>query len=215
MKKIIYSASLSILLAGCSSIADGQSDLVTFKTPGAENARCIMENDDYKYVAYTDQTIRVQKSPNDMVVTCQAPGNRERSVLVKREINGWVVGNIVTGIVPGMAYDYFGRGAFNYPDSIVVDFIGEPIKPYDLPEYAAQDLANKNHVGITEYQGPGVVISEQNKGAVVPLQKKTNLFNNFEPQAGGKASSNYSSSSAPAYSSGLPAVSYDPMEEDK
>ncbi len=208
MKKIILCTFACLILASCASVVDHQTVNMTVKTPGAENAKCYLENQDYKKVAYSNETVEVMKSPYDLVVRCTAPGNREKTVLVKRGVNGWIFANVVNGFVPGTTYDLMSRGAYDYPDTVTVDFTGEAIKPYPLPDYMAQDLANQNN-GKIEYMGPGTVVSEKNKlDGSQELQKKEILYSDFlgfdsyEPSAQGNTTS-------------LPAVSYDPTEEDK
>lgn len=210
MKKIALYSSLCLILAACSTMADHQTVLMTVKTPGAENAKCLLENQDQKYVAYSDETIEVMKSPHDLVVRCMAPGNREKTVLVKREINGWVLANVANGFVPGATYDYFSRGGFDYPDVVTVSFTGEAVKPYPLPDYEADDLYNGNHKGKIPYQGPSTIITEKDKyDTPQELQKKTEMYDTY-------SSSVDSYEAKPSsYKTSLPAVSYDPTEEDK
>ena len=91
MKKQLLLITTGLLtLSACATIINHQSQKITMRTPGATNARCIIENEDMKYIAYTDDTIEIMKSPHDLVIRCQAPGNREQTVLLKREVNDWV-----------------------------------------------------------------------------------------------------------------------------
>jgi len=175
--KYLLSFTALTLLAGCASVVDGQTQDVTLKTPGAENARCHIENEDMKYVIYTDQTIEIMKSPHDLEVNCLAPGNREKSVMVKREINDLVAGNVVTGVVPGIAYDYFSRGGFEYPEVITVDFTGMKTKSYGLPAHYTEDL-NENHINNRVVDmGPNEMITEGNRSQVfTELKKKEGLY---------------------------------------
>lgn len=180
MKNIILFSSLA-LLVGCASLKDGQMQDVTILTPGAENAKCHIQNEDFKYVAYTDQTIEIMKSPHDFTVNCIAAGNREQTVLVKRDVNDWVVANVANGFVPGAAYDYFSGGAFTYPDKITVSFVGQPIKTYGLPEHYNTDLKHNTTNNVLEDMGPDVKLTQENRNDVSqPLQKKQSVrdFNN-------------------------------------
>ena len=201
----LISASISCLtLSACATVADGQTQDVTIRTPGAENARCYLENQDFKYVAYSDETIEIMKSPHDMTVRCQAPGNRNKTVEVARLINEKTNWNIANGYVPGAAYDYFSRGAFGYPAEVVVSFVGEPVRPYDLPKHQADDLDNLNHKHEYEAFGPSEVVTEANRydqGSILNKRFRGN-------------SANYES----ARTVDVPSVTgtyYDPTEEDK
>lgn len=215
MKKIVLYSSVCIVLASCASVVDHQTVLMTMKTPGAENAKCVIENEDMKYVAYSDQTIEIMKSPHDLTVRCMAPGNRDNTILVRREINGWVAANILNGFVPGVTYDYFSRGGFDYPDVVEVSFVGIPVKPYPLPDYMSDDLkGDVLHKGKIPYNGPSTIVTEEDRYyQPQELNKKMNNYENFS----GFGSSEPAMSSAPAssYKTDLPAVSYDPTEEDK
>jgi hypothetical protein len=217
MKHIFIPLVAASLLAACSTMVNHQSQHITIKTPGASNAKCLIENEDMKYVAYTDQKIEIMKSPHDLVVRCQAPGNREQTVHVKREVNDWVVANVVNGFVPGAVYDYFSRGAFDYPETISINFVGEHVKPYPLPEYMTDDLKANHKYGTIEYMGPGEMITEENKFyKPSALQKKENPY---DLSTSSNALSTKSSSRGMALDTihrrYNPAVSYDPTEEDK
>lgn len=157
MKKFLLMSTAFVLLGGCSTIMDDQTQDITIRTPGVDQAKCIIQNQDMKFVAWNDQQIRIMKSPNDLVVHCQADSNREQTVHVKREINGWVVANVANGFVPGTAYDYFSRGAFDYPEEIVVDFTSIKPKPYPVPAYQKD-----KPYGMEKY-GPGILKTEKNR----------------------------------------------------
>lgn len=212
MKKLALYSIIALFLTGCGTIADHQTVLMTVKTPGAENAKCLLENKDYKYVAYSNETIRVMKTPYDMVVRCTAPGNREKTILVKRELNEWVFVNVANGFVPGATYDYFSRGAFDYPNTVIVDFAGVNVKPYPLPGYESDDLYRENIRGKIEYMGPTEQITEENKyDTQKPLQKIENTYS----QSPAPYNNSFESRTTLKGNSGRPRISYDPTEEDK
>ncbi len=207
MHKILTFSFLSLMLAACATVADSQTVLMTIETPGAENAKCTLENQDHKYIAYTGQTLAVMKSPHDLVVRCLAPGNRDKTVLIKRDINKWVVYNVVNGFVLGAAYDYFSRGGFDYPELVSVDFTSEPVIAHDRPTYESADMIGGNHKGQLEYRGPTTPVTEKNRSHTPHvLQKKTKNYNDF---------GSYEPSSGEYQATDLPKVSYDPTEEDK
>ena len=207
MNKIIAFSLLSIMLTACATLADSQTVDMTIETPGAENAKCTLENKNQKYIAYTGQTLTIMKSPDDLVVRCMAPGNRNKTVLVKREVNKWVVYNVANGFVLGAAYDYFSRGAFDYPNLVTVDFTSEPVIAYDPPNYESIDMIGGNHKGALEYRGPATPVTEQDRyNTPHILQKKTQSYSDF---------GSYEPSSGEYQATSRPAVSYDPTEEDK
>lgn len=201
MKRFLF-ITLSVLsLSACASIMNTQAQKVTMRTPGAENAKCLLENQDMKYVIYTDETIEIMHSPHDLTVRCMAPGNRERTVIAEHSVSGWVVLDVLTGLVPGMAYDYFSRAAFTYPDELIVSFVDIPVAQYPLPDYEAADLAHNKEHNTTEYMGSTVVVTEETRGAVSSeLQKRVNPYGTKEYTVENGSAS---------------VVKYDPREEDK
>lgn len=207
--KLLAITSSVLLLGACASAVSGQTQNVTLRTPGAENARCYLENEDMKYVIETDQTQEIMKSPHDLEVRCLAAGNREKTIIVKREVNDYVAGNVVTGFFPGAAYDYFSRGGFEYPSEIVVSFSGVPVKAYDLPDYHNTDLGHNNYYNRVERIGPTEVITEENRYDVSePLQKKQGLYEDAQDYN----SDSFDTMLNKAHS---PRQSYDPSEETK
>jgi len=222
--KPLFIVPVTLSLMACGTLADGQSHLVTMKTPGAQNAKCIIENQDFKSVAFSGETIRIMKSDKDLVVRCEAPGNRDKAILVQRELNGWSILNISNGLVPGVAYDYLSRGLFDYPDVLTVDFTGVPTKPAEAPKYASDDLRNGNHKGRPVYMGPAEIVTADDYYDVPQrLEKRTASYNDFSPSSGeisgvnsyvAPSANNTPSNIGGAYTS-RPRVSYDPTEEDK
>ena len=218
MKNILFSISAASLLMACSTIIDHQTQKVTVLTPGTVNAKCTLQNRDMKYVAYTGQEIEIMKSPNDLVVNCLAPGNREKTVLVKREINGWVFANVANGFVPGLAYDYFSRGGFDYPDEIEVSFLGEPIKEYPMPKYMSEDLDMNHQYNKFEYMGPTTVMTEADKNSgSEPLEKKeiTSYDDPAPMQTSEPVMAQEGYNLDNIHRQYNPTVPYDPTEEDK
>ncbi len=202
--KLFFLITASLLtLSACASVMDSQMQMITMRTPGVSNAKCVIQNESMKYIAYTDQTIEIMKSPHDLVVNCQADGNREKTVHVKREVNDWVFLNVTNGFVPGATYDYFSRGAFDYPEVFTVSFSGEPVKAYSKPEYSG--------AGQIERMGSDVKDGGVSLEKPSTLQKKENLYqhNIFGSSVSGRATDSIHRQYNPNVSS------YDPREEDK
>ncbi len=212
MKYLLAFTALT-LLSGCASAIDGQTQNVTLRTPGAENARCYLENEDMKYVVETDETINIMKSPNDLEVRCLAAGNREKTIIVQREVNDWVAGNVATGVVPGAAYDYFSRGGFEYPEEIIVDFSEIPVTAYPLPKYHSDDLGHNNYYNRVERIGPTEMVTEQNRyNQTEQLHKKQGPYDEAE-EAKDEAKGESFDAMLNKIHGAKPA--YNPSEEDK
>ena len=201
MKHFLKFSAVCLILSGCATIKDGQVQSMTVRTPGSENAKCFLENQDFKYVAYTDETINVMKSPHDIEVRCMAPGNRERTVLVPQRMHDIVKENTMNGVLPGAAYDYISRGAFNYPKEVVVDFRREQVKPYEGPDYETADLQGQFDPDMLEYMGPSSAhVPDGGVPKVSDLKKKYG---------------NYGAGSGTMDVPPVTTAPYDPREEDK
>jgi hypothetical protein len=182
-----------LLLASCASVMDKQTVQMTIKTPGANNAKCFIENKGYKYVAYSNQTIEVMKTPYDFTVRCMASGNREKTVLVKREINDWVFVNVANGFVPGATYDVLSNAIYDYPDEVSVCFDCVPKKCYSSPELSCVPYYEEDHVHHRLEKKPILypepIVEEEVTPVVAPVVLDRPVFR--------------------------PWITYDPTEEDK
>jgi len=196
---------LTLLLSGCSTIIDGQTQDITIETPGAEKALCLLKTEGNSYKAYNDQTITIRRAKSNLLVSCQAAGNRERTVFVKRDVNKWLPVNVVNGFIPGAAYDYASDGAFEYPSKVVVSFAGVPVKPYDLPDYHDADLKYNNTYNRSENMGPTVIEMPERSG-VSTLKKNTLPYGGSAPAV---------SDSSSVYQRSNSIVPYNPNEEIK
>lgn len=154
MKLSHLSFGLVFVIAGCSSILQGPTQSITLLTPGAENAECMMHNDDFRYEMTTGETRSIQRSEHDMIVDCYAPGNRQKSIIVENYTTAETFGNIVTAGA-GAVYDYYDNAMFEYPAVVSVDFRDVPAKSYGLPGYHSDDLPDPATLPVEDY-GPKV-----------------------------------------------------------
>lgn len=219
MKKLILTSIAALGLSSCATVIEHQTQNITMRTPGATNVRCLLENEDMKYQIFTDETVEIMKSPHDLVINCMAPGNRQRTVHMKREINEWVFVNVANGFVPGATYDYFSRGAFKYPEEVVVSFVGVPVKEYEPPVYHNKDLKYNNDYGHVEYMGPNVAITNETRNhEPSTLEKKDNQYGETYVEEGSVPTNIKTVGELDAihrqYNPGV-ASSYNPAEEDK
>lgn len=133
----IFAFSSVLLLSACvKPDIHFETQKVTIKTPGATHAKCHLHNQEYNYVAYNDQTITITRTSKDIDVTCQADGNREKTVTVSPDIYR------------------LGIDSNKIPEVITVDFRSMPYKPYDLPKYHDEDLGKYPLPTEVEYMGP-------------------------------------------------------------
>ena len=115
------------------------------------------------------------RQPHDLSVRCQAEGNRNVAAVFSLKANRWAMLDALTGVAPGVAYDHFARGLYDYPGTIVVDFRDESLSSYDLPDYNSPELEMRES---WEYMGPGTPAHPDDPD-MVPIRKK--VFINESP----------------------------------
>lgn len=138
------------LLPSCASAVSGSTQTVTIETPGSYATRCILQNGN-RYKADNGVPVTIMRSEKDLIVDCYGSDNRNRKIVVKSELSDWSVGNVATGVVPGVAYDHVSKALYAYPEIITVDFIGVPGRGYELPQYHDKDMPNPYDTAIEPY----------------------------------------------------------------
>lgn len=195
----------ALLLGACGTMAEGQTQDVTLRTPGASDAKCTLDNG-LRYPIYKDQTIQIMRSFHPMVVDCYAVGNRHKTITVPAGPNPWSAANVANGVVPGTAYDAASMGLYTYPDVITVDFTSMPARGYELPDYHNRDTVNPYEQSI-ENMGPNSIRTPGSDEYLERGVERRDIKLDSNPFTGtplGNMSSS-SSSSAPS-SSGAPAM---------
>lgn len=141
------------LLASCSTITNGSTQQVSFKSVGAEDAYCdiLIGANDYKYNVRPPQTIWVQRSRKPMFITCTAPGNRTKNAVVESGIANTAYLNGVTAGTT-LAWDAETGAMYAYPEEIVIDFSSALAKDQPLPSYENKGALDAKAQGI-EYMG--------------------------------------------------------------
>jgi hypothetical protein len=153
IRTLILSAALA--LGACGTIAEGQTQDVTLRTPGATEAKCTLDNG-LRYPISTGETIQIMRSFHAMEVDCYAIGNRHKKITIPSGPNSWSAGNVANGVVPGTAYDAASMGLYTYPEIITVDFRGDLTKGFELPDYHNRDAQNPYDQSV-EDMGPNYV----------------------------------------------------------
>ena len=141
------------LLAACSTITNGSSQQVSFKSVGAEDAYCdiLIGANDYKYNVRPPQTIWVQRSRKPMFITCTAPGNRTKNAVIESGIASTAYLNGVTAGAT-LAWDAESGAMYAYPEEVVIDFSSTLAKDQPLPSYENKGALDSKAQGI-EYMG--------------------------------------------------------------
>lgn len=163
--RVFYSTLIitsAILLTGCGGLVKGATQEVTLVTPGAWDAECTLDNG-VKYKVASGETFTIMRSNNEIKVDCYAPGNRRKQMIVESGGNSWAVGDVLTGIVPGVAYDHLSGGLYRYPEVITVDFVGAPVIGHELPAYHNKDTPNPYTQAIEGYAA-GTLLTPADSG---------------------------------------------------
>lgn len=164
---------LAFLLSSCSTALDKTYQEITVETPGAMEALCTLENRDFKYVVRAPKTLTITKSVKPLNVSCIAPGNREKTIIVTPKVSDAAFLNVGNGIVPGTFIDYKTAALYSFPDVISVDFTDVPAKRMPLPAY--QQLLNDNPmlVELEEFRPGRSALQRDRYDRIPTLQKIT------------------------------------------
>src|SRR5207302_7076201 len=126
---------LIISLAGCATIMEGTSQSVQITTtpPGA---RCFIDREGARLgeVGSTPGSIRLDKSKNDIVVTCAKEGFQPATVAQSPSFSGTTFGNIIVGGGIGAIADAASGANYYYPNQVVLTLApAGPVAPLPVP----------------------------------------------------------------------------------
>lgn len=163
-----------LMLSACSTVTDGATQEVAIETPGTSGAVCVLERPGHRMRVWAPKTVRITKSSGPMTVTCRAPGNREKTVVVDPEIADTFMLNIFNGFVPGALADNNTGAMYSYPDKIAVDFSGMPPQRMEKPDYQRVLDENPDIFDMEEFR-PGTPALQRDRNYVSPVlqQRRT------------------------------------------
>ncbi len=154
--KLVLGLAFVTALGGCGTIVDGGSQKVNVIVKGSPGAFCSFTNKSYRNEGQFPNTVVLQRAREDLMADCTGEQNRHVSFIVPSHLTGkGTAGNIVTGLIPGTAYDAATGGMWAYPDPIIVDFreIGEGPKPA-WPADTVDDQIDRTRVGTADITPP-------------------------------------------------------------
>ena len=101
------------VLAGCASITEGTSQILSFKID-PKDATCVLtrvDDGELGSVRANSSTIRVSKDKDDIVIQCEAPGYQSKTIrLVSKATTAGVTGMLldfgITDMITGAMYAY-------------------------------------------------------------------------------------------------------------
>lgn len=108
-------------LAGCATVMEGTGQSIEVSTipPGAM-CSIAREGGNLGDIASTPGSIRVDKSKNDITVTCSKAGYRTAVITRSPRFQGTTFGNIILGGVVGAVVDASTGADYEYPGEIDV-----------------------------------------------------------------------------------------------
>lgn len=149
MRKTLLLISTSVLSA-CAYATDTSVQDITIRTPGAEDAKCLMYVDGVRYRMHPPETTSIARTEEDLIIDCMAPGNRRKKVVIEPMYSDKAVGNVATAGV-GLAWDYASGALYKYPDIVEVSFIDMPPGPAFIPAQNNPDIRQPEEYQLEEF----------------------------------------------------------------
>jgi hypothetical protein len=114
----------SLALGGCASITGGTQQSVSVETRqetvSVSGAACELVNAKGKWFLTSPGSVQIQRSNDDLQVTCNKPGLEAGSASVVSIVKPGMVGNFFFGGIIGVAIDHASGAAYDYPNMIQV-----------------------------------------------------------------------------------------------
>lgn len=156
------------LVGSCAYATKASFQEITFLSPDAQEAKCLVYAGGVKYQVWPPQTVNVKKSDKPMTVVCHAPGNRDIEV----EIPSRMETVAIWGTPAGMAWDYASQSLFSYPEVIAIDFSQEALKPFSFPKHNNKDIRQPETYDLEEFlPGDPRLNSDKNNKATILLRR--------------------------------------------
>lgn len=138
-RTVLLSSVIAGLLTACGTMVDSPNQMISVQTPGAVGAKCDLRTLGIHYTAHPPQNIMIRRMQDPLTVTCEAPGNRSKTIVVRSRINGDSMGNFFN-LGLGVPYDQVSGALYQYPDVVTVDFSNaSDARTADMPMYHAPD----------------------------------------------------------------------------
>lgn len=161
-----------VVIAGCASITGSKNQpvsVVATHNGKPIEADCVVNNDKGTWYVKTPGSVVVQKSGQNLAVSCNKDGVPSGTVSVPSSHNGSVFGNILFGGFIGYAVDASTGAAFDYPNSLGVQ-MGQ-VMTLDKPAASNLPVDQAPQSGAQQTTGGGLVFAAASSGES-PLPKK-------------------------------------------
>ena len=146
LTRVMMGAMVALLLSGCATIFNpGPTMFSATSTPSGATVvvNALQSNETFTQVTPANFTLQLT---SDYLLTFELDGFRSEEIFVRRTINGWFIGSILLGVLPGVV-DYVTGSMWNHTMTVAnVDFV----RGASLPDGEVLALAT---VGITDADG--------------------------------------------------------------
>ena len=123
-------------LAGCATIVQGTTELVSVTTTPEQGAQCSLKNSEGTWFVTTPGSTTVHKTKNDLTVSCKKDGYPGGEMLATARFGGTTVGNVIAGGAIGIVVDAASGANYYYDSPITVD-LGKPVTASAAPGAAS------------------------------------------------------------------------------
>jgi len=125
MYKLVFSITAFLFLSGCASITGTTNQSVSVQARGnngkeVKEASCDLINKRGTWFITTPGTVQIQRSNDDLQVTCRKEGFDNGRASVVSDTKGSMFGNILLGGGIGAVVDHNNGSAYEYPSFIQV-----------------------------------------------------------------------------------------------
>lgn len=116
-----------VMLSACATLVNGSSQNVTVST-NPTGASCTLDRVGARVGAIpaTPGSVRLDKSKNDLSVTCAKDGYQTATTVHAPSFGGATFGNLIAGGVIGVVVDAASGANYSYPDDIRLDLAANP-----------------------------------------------------------------------------------------
>jgi hypothetical protein len=109
-------ALIGLGLAGCATFVEGTHQNIAIATPPTQSAYCVLTRPGGRWSATTPGVVWIEKSMDDLAISCSRPGYQDTHGTIPSEIEGWTLGNLAFGAMPA-GIDAATGAMFRYPDT--------------------------------------------------------------------------------------------------
>lgn len=118
-------AAMSVVSAGCASIAKGTTQAVALDTPGAPGSSCTLTSEGIggSKTVLTPVSMVLDKSQHNISVTCKKECFQDGVGIIPSHTESMTAGNVLVGGVVGLAVDAASGAMNKYNDSNQITMI--------------------------------------------------------------------------------------------